>query len=382
MGRLAVIPPYAANVSAQSLREHPRWARSVIAYKLLMMMIPWPLSKRLWAILIRAGILPPPATPSGPGPTVTTNPDGTTTVTTTNQDGTTTTTTIAPDGTITSTNKAPDGTTTIETTTPDGTTKTTITNPDGTSTTKVTPPPAPPPAPQPTPPAPRTPAPAPGPIYVKPWGPGPPHPPLMFGGKKAVIIDIYDDSRDGYVYKSANTWQDAHDAAFGDAKNTTGCCPEDAISTFLGAEGNYWIYRTFLFINMSSVPTDADIIAAKLKFYGYEATGHYICIQQAYIADELLRNAFGRCYGPLLAPPIQYHDYYWGPEPRNVFEFNADGLAYLTSVLGGTAKLAIREYDHDYLNTPPPAGTNDYRSGFYFAETGGNFVPYLEITYK
>ena len=186
MGRLAVIPPYAANVSAQALKEHPRWARSVIAYKILMMMIPWPLSKRLWAILIRAGILPPPAAPGGPEPVVTTNPDGTTTVTTTTPDGTTTNTTIAPDGTITSTTTAPDGTTTTETTTPDGTTTTTTKAPDGTTTTTVT-----------TPDEIGDTDTGDDIIYVPPWEPGPVHRPTTTATAACGLVWVIGDDIPG-----------------------------------------------------------------------------------------------------------------------------------------------------------------------------------------
>ena len=133
---------------------------------------------------------------------------------------------------------------------------------------------------------------------------------------------------------------------------------------------------------MAPIPAGVRIIAAKLKFYGYEARRDYICVQQGVLGTELLENDFGRFTGPLLAPPIPYVNYYSGPERRNVFDFNADGIAYLNSVLKGTAQLVIREYEHDYLNTPPPAGTSDYRNGFYYSELGGNFVPFLEITYK
>jgi hypothetical protein len=44
-------------------------------------------------------------------------------------------------------------------------------------------------------------------------------------------------------------------------------------------------------------------------------------------------------------------------DPDNLREneilFNAAGFAYLQSRFGYTAKLCLREYNHDYLNNPP-----------------------------
>ena len=171
----------------------------------------------------------------------------------------------------------------------------------------------------------------------------------------------------------------------GDTVEPTVVAEEWAIAAQMDSTGYTLIARTFLYFDMSSIPAGVDIIAAKLKFFGYEAKRDYICVQQGLQGNDLQLNDFGRFTGPLLAAPIKYVDYSyssdWGLIP-NEFDFNADGIAYLNSVKGGTAKLVIREYEHDYLNTQPPAGAGHYTNGSYFSEAGGDLIPFLEIAYK
>lgn len=41
---------------------------------------------------------------------------------------------------------------------------------------------------------------------------------------------------------------------------------------------------------------------------------------------------------------------------------NADGLAYLNTVVGSTGKICVREYAHDYVGTSPSSGVNHWTS--------------------
>lgn len=67
---------------------------------------------------------------------------------------------------------------------------------------------------------------------------------------------------------------------------------------------------------------------------------------------------------------------------ENVFTMNVPGKIYIQGKFGDTAKLCLREYDHDYLDVAPGVG-EDFRSGLYWsgAAVAAN-RPKLTVTYK
>jgi len=69
--------------------------------------------------------------------------------------------------------------------------------------------------------------------------------------------------------------------------------------------------------------------------------------------------------------------------PKDInLTLNVDGFNYIESVrlVGGIAKLCLREYDHDYLNVSAGLGWGGY-FGVYFSEAIEADSPFLRLRY-
>ncbi|MBU0995958.1 MAG: hypothetical protein KJ737_25980 [Proteobacteria bacterium] len=190
-------------------------------------------------------------------------------------------------------------------------------------------------------------------------------------------IEITGNVNDGWVETYATFWSSCHLGFWGTAFSSSetenpGCLKanyEDSLCT---------ISRAFLYFDLTSLnlPKYAKITGARLKIYGYGySSAVRISVQEGTQSDTLSLADYSEFTGPLFGVNVFDFD----ASGVNAIAFNEDGLSYLNQQAGSTAKLCLREYDHDYLDVQP----NDiFKSGMYFSDvSGSDRKPVLELTY-
>lgn len=208
------------------------------------------------------------------------------------------------------------------------------------------------------------------PPYLQTWQSGPPG----FAVSTAPGTQVYgivSNTSDGYVRNQGTSWAATRDAAFGDLLNRTVVGYGLAITAQRYTAFLWRIYRSFFDFDLSTIPP-GDPVQAFLwltKVNNYES---FVCVQQG-----------------IHSIPFQFLDFssFTGPSFGNngfvgddlIIDFNADGLAYIKSVLGSTAKLCCREYDHDYLDVEITAIEHYYNGCWYAESFTGDYRPYLII---
>ena len=246
---------------------------------------------------------------------------------------------------------------------------------------KPPPPPSPPTPKPPKPPPPVPPIPPPPPLPPWPPPPGPPHPPSPGPTEKEHWITVYPEASDGWIMNMDSTWNAARGATEGMDCGHSDSYKAAALSAYTDS-GDYFIYRCFFRFDLSAIPASAQILRAFFFSTTYQNHDSHVGCQrgtQGPLIDEMNYNSFAE---PLFGSCL-WHAF----DPDNLREneimFNAAGLTYLQSRFGYTAKLCLREYDHDYLNNSPTDPEGYIRNGIYFSEAPGNlYKPQLEINYK
>lgn len=296
--------PCADGLTPECFEDYPEWAKRAFAYRLLCMIAPPAITKRLQRVLKRAmffpGVTIPPGVELPPGvivPPDTTFPPGW-------QPGD-----PLPPGAI---------------------------------------PPAidwdNPPAPAITPPE-----------NVAPFGPGPTHPPGS-SPPGEVTIEIYSSTGDGHVYISRTSWSAAHDALTGSSFNTTDTIDSDGICASKTGI-TYPIRRCFFYFDLSSIPASKTVLSVDLFIRGFGYAESNVSVQEGTQSDPLAVEDFDAFTG------AYFRQILWTSSDNN-FAFDAAGVAFIQSKLGATAKLCLREYYHDYLDITP---TVLERCGLYFS---------------
>jgi len=203
------------------------------------------------------------------------------------------------------------------------------------------------------------------PMYLGAWEPGP----INAGGSGLVeaepveVLLVGSDSDGKFWSKDAN-WNTARIHGFTFQLKDDETSSSDGLGCYLLA-GSYNIFRVFLFFDLSTIPAGKTVTAAEVRVAGGYFANSTITLQKGTQEDPLVATDFLAFAGTPFASAV------WqistDPEnDANVFTLNAAGLAYLSSILGGTAKFCLRDYEYDYLNTPPD-GFDNY-NGLYFAE--------------
>lgn len=189
---------------------------------------------------------------------------------------------------------------------------------------------------------------------------------------------------DGIVEYKAGTWANAR-AGSGGAGFTLShedIYLSDAIKASYDAGANpgerFQVSRVFLYFDLSTltIPDLAEVTGVRLKLYGYAyTTAEYASVQEGTQGDVLDSGDFNAYTGNMFAKNV----FAWHGTGQNAFTFDQAGIDYIAGKIGETAKLCVREHDHEYLDAEP----NDlFRSGIYFAEASGtDLKPELEIEY-
>ena len=137
----------------------------------------------------------------------------------------------------------------------------------------------------------------------------------------------------------------------------------------------YYINRSYLPFDISSIPAGKTIVSAKLLYTTYYYYGGGVSIFEGTYSDPCLCAEFREFGSVLFGSGVSVSG-------SNEIVINANGLTYLEGAFGGPAKLMLRESDHDVTGSAPGM-SEGYRTGMYFAndDTEGN-RPKLQITYK
>jgi hypothetical protein len=179
-----------------------------------------------------------------------------------------------------------------------------------------------------------------------------------------------DATTGGWVSNYHAVWDTAKDAITGDSAHAlTG----DSInlSVYYDSEDEiYFIGRNFLGFDASVIPAGSTINSAVLKLYGFdnEEDAVNVSVLEGTQANPLTtddyNNFTGTEYCHATMTLNQYSD----------FTFSAGGIADVEAAIGGTVKIALMNYDYDYLDSAPEGGA------FGYVSLGAN-LPYLAIDY-
>ena len=194
-------------------------------------------------------------------------------------------------------------------------------------------------------------------------------------------------SVDGYVQRGGiqQTWAEIWGGAGQDHLDNVATEP---VYIYAGSSSNMWLYllRTIFLFDTTSIPSGATISSAKVSLHLYLKTDGLLILPAANIfasnpaSNNDLINADYQCLGTVpFSSEIGYND--WAEETRHDFPLNANGLAAINK--GGITKLGLRESKYDAPNITP-AWVKDKFSYFYIyaAEKGGDYRPYLEVTFS
>ena len=185
-------------------------------------------------------------------------------------------------------------------------------------------------------------------------------------------LTVYsEDAQDGYAYSLGGTFSEARDATTGTFSSTHDQWQNSGAFSML-----YVVGRSFFRFDTSAIPDGATISGVSLQVSF--ATNHNsapfntVCAVQGSQGDtlegvdfdEVGSTSFGTTTGQA--------------NTTKTITFNASGIAAISKT--GYTYLAIREYDHDFLDvTPTGKNTNEH---FFTEETGTQKDPQLIITYS
>lgn len=205
----------------------------------------------------------------------------------------------------------------------------------------------------------------------------------MFFGKKVYAAAVYSSTADGFVYRyggSGESWSSVQGAASGTAVYYTdessgyGISAECAYSV---PSNIYIVFRSFFYYDLTSF-SSATVLSASENLMGRSyvyGSLNSVSSQHGTQSDTLGLGDFdafsGTAYGTVSG---------WSASQYNIIVYNSTGISDIQAALGGIFKTAVREYEHDYLNSSPGPSSAYYDGGVRYAETSGTDQdPYLNI---
>jgi len=208
-----------------------------------------------------------------------------------------------------------------------------------------------------------------------------------------TTIRLYPQEGTGYLSVwagAAGTWDDVHDASYGNQGVRT-----ELLKVYTGKTGtpaNYLIIRSFLVFNTSVLPEDVEITDAELNLIvqshkqSYANDGYdYIGLVKTSQEDlsSLTENDYDQCGAvdnPILGNENKpdYTDINIGDTVS--ISFNKTGLSWINK--DGITAIGLRE-GHDIEDYDPGYPAYKKNSVFFYSHEAEdlNFRPYLEITY-
>lgn len=207
--------------------------------------------------------------------------------------------------------------------------------------------------------------------HIQPGGPGPPRPPVIPPPSEAIFY-IFSNTTDGNCgMRGEANWPAARDPAASEDCLTDQEFYSYAVNA-LRIFGTWYCSRSFFDFDLSSISSGLSIVSATLRFITDFTWNDTACLQQGTQAIPLTLNDYHAYTGNILGQKVVVAG-------DNFIDFNSDGISYLESVLGSTAKLCMRDYDFDYLDVDPATGGSHIETHFADAPNDDD-KPMLTIT--
>lgn len=181
--------------------------------------------------------------------------------------------------------------------------------------------------------------------HIEPFGPGPPRPPPNPAPSNKTFT-IFSNITDGNCgMREEVDWPAARDPAASEDCYTDQEFYSYAVNA-LRIFGKWYCSRSFFDFNLSSIDSGLTIVSATLRFITDDTWNDTVCLQKGIQSIPLTVNDYHKYAGNILGQKVV-------GEGTNFIDFNSDGLSYLQSVFGLTAKICMRDYDFDYLDVAP-----------------------------
>ncbi|MBI4714053.1 DNRLRE domain-containing protein, partial [Candidatus Uhrbacteria bacterium] len=208
-----------------------------------------------------------------------------------------------------------------------------------------------------------------------------------------ATVKFYPTTGDGWIYKNSASWDTAHDATSGGYTSSTGTYGQ--VGTYKSTS-SYFIARSFLPFDTSSIPDDATVTSAALNVYVYLKTNQdndgddFVSVVQASQPNTSTLSTADYYLAGSVNSPTEGIDTNERKDITNVttysylsFTLNTTGLGWISKI--DATKLALREghdvIDSAFTSSSTTATTYNrllYRSSEY---SGVSYDPYLEVTY-
>ena len=204
---------------------------------------------------------------------------------------------------------------------------------------------------------------------------------------------FYPTAGDGYIYSSNPSWDAAHDATAGIASNYTALA---ATTGIIKSSKLYYIYRTFLPFDTSSIPDDAAITSASLNVYVYakknddnDGDDFITLVQTSQASTTILAKEDFDQTGAINNPTEGVNS----NERKDItniavgkylaFNLNSTGLGWISAI--GATRLGLRE-GHDVIDSAfTSSSSTTIQYNFLTIRTseysGTVQDPYLTVTY-
>ncbi|MFA5793021.1 MAG: RHS repeat-associated core domain-containing protein [Candidatus Gracilibacteria bacterium] len=207
-----------------------------------------------------------------------------------------------------------------------------------------------------------------------------------------VTVSFSTNTGDGYAYKASGLWDNSHDSVTGSANGTSA----SAMFGSTKSTTSYYIHRSFLPFDTSSLPDDAIVSSATLKVYATAKTNDdndgddFVTVVKS--SQSSATTLAGSDYNKAGAinSPTEGIDSTSRKDITDIltntwlnFDLNVAGKSWVSTT--GATMFALRE-GHDVLDsaftssssTTSQSNTVTYRNSEY---TGTFYDPILEITY-
>ncbi len=190
------------------------------------------------------------------------------------------------------------------------------------------------------------------PGFISPWEPGP----TIVPGRnpppgELITVKLFSSLSNGRVISRANNWP--HARGGDDYLNAVSdeYSAGDAISAYFeGAQ--YYVNRTFLYFDLSSIPAGSKIKSAVLGVVGNTRNDSSVRVYKGTQEDPLVNTDFEAYEGYPFA--LATWQKYEAPDfNTNLMTLSSGARSYIQGVIGGTAKFCLREDTKDRANEAP-----------------------------
>jgi hypothetical protein len=142
---------------------------------------------------------------------------------------------------------------------------------------------------------------------------------------------------------------------------------------------NYYAYRSFLYFDLSTLPAGSTVTSAIVTVRGFTDANSQVSIQEGTQTGVDKSDLVIFDWNEFTGTPFDVVDWILGSDPRNEFDLNTAGKAFIESNAEGVAKFCLREYDSDYLDVAP---TSNDKNSMYFSAAGEANGSYITIAFE